>query len=441
MAGLTARYLDSLKGVKGKRQEIADDLVRGLSLRVTGAGAKSWALRYRTEAGHQRRLTLGTYPALSLSKARDEAIKALGAVAVKRDPAKERQTERRKARRDRTEKPQTVADLWTVYEKEKLPGKRESTSDYQTWLWDRHLSKSIGPHDLATLDRGTVRAALKEIGETAPTTANRALALLRHMLNFAVGEEYLLASPLAQMGSLFDEKSRERILSDAELKAAWASLDAAPASKDVIVSERLTIALKLVLLTATRPGDVAGLDATEIDRVARSWTIPSWRSKSGRPHVVPLSPQAWKLLGEAFGNKSADKWSGPAFRHRRKKELPIDRHSLTRAMARVVAVTKLEGQKKPISRATPHDLRRTAATYLASERIGVAPHVVSAVLGHATEGPAVTGVYNRHRYDGEKRAALEAWAKVLFEIVADKKRASNVVSIAQKRRNGTRRNG
>src|SRR5262245_49450879 len=120
MAGLTARYLDSLKGVRGKRLEVADDLVRGLSLRVTAAGVKTWALRYRVSSGQQRRLTLGAYPALPLSKARDEAIKALGAIAVERDPAQEKQVNRRKARLNRAEKPQTVADLWALYEREKL---------------------------------------------------------------------------------------------------------------------------------------------------------------------------------------------------------------------------------------------------------------------------------------------------------------------------------
>lgn len=71
-----------------------------------------------------------------------------------------------------------------------------------------------------------------------------------------------------------------------------------------------------------------------------------------------------------------------------------------------------------LERATAHDLRRTVATYIASERIGMAPHIVSAVLGHAPEGQAVTAVYMRHRYDVEKRAALDAWAKLLWSIVA-----------------------
>lgn len=435
MAGLTTRYLDSLKGVPGKRLEIADDVVRGLSLRVTSAGVKTWALRYRTPAGQQRRLTLGGYPALSLSAARDEAKKALGAVATSGDPAKDKIVGKRTARRHRREKPQTLAALWALYDADHIAKKGERTADYLRWLWTKHIEPRLGDNELATLDRATARVALKEIGETAPTTANRAQALLRHMFSYAVEEEHLKASPLAQMEALFDEKSRERVLNDAELAALWKALGEAPARADLHVSERMTIALKLILLAAVRPGEAAGLDAQEIDRDARSWTIPGERTKSGKPHVVPLSPAVWALLTKAFGGADPAKWSGYAFPMRRKAVAkPIERSSLTRAMARLIAETKLPGAKKAIPRATPHDLRRTAATYIASERIGVAPHVVSAVLAHTQEGPAVTGTYNRHRYDKEKRAALEAWATLLAEIVGDTKRASNVTQMRKARK-------
>lgn len=144
MPSLTARFVESVKAKAGRRLEIADDLVRGLSLRVAESGAKAWALRYRTQSGQQRRLTLGAYPALSLASARDEAIKALGAVAVDRDPAREKQTERRNARLGRIQKPQTVWELWLLYEQEKLPAKRDSTAAYQSWLWTHHLKPRLG---------------------------------------------------------------------------------------------------------------------------------------------------------------------------------------------------------------------------------------------------------------------------------------------------------
>lgn len=89
------------------------------------------------------------------------------------------------------------------------------------------------------------------------------------------------------------------------------------------------------------------------------------------------------------------------------------RKSMTRAMERIRKCIGME-------RATPHDLRRTAATFLASERIGAAPHIVSEVLGHAAQGPASTAIYARYRYDVEKRAALSTWANLLLSICEDR---------------------
>ena len=384
--------------------------MRGLSLRVSAAGVKTWALRYRNMAGEQRRLTLGGFPALSLEKARSAALKALGQVADHRDPARERAAERRGARRALIEKPQTLADLWRIHVRDHLPKKRPSTAAYQAWLWKRHIDPLLGSHLLADLDRASVRAALREIGAAAPVQANRAGELLRRMLNIAVDDEFLPASPLVQMARLFPEASRDRVLNDAELKKLWGAFGAAPAAPEIAVSARMCGALKLALLTGARAGDVVGLCGDEIDIAAHSWIIPASRFKGKRAHTVPLSDASWGVIQDAFGG-SPEAWSGPAFPNARDLKSPMRRASLTRAMQRICDFAKLP-------RATVHDLRRTVATYLASERIGVAPHVVSAVLGHAAVGTAVTAVYNRHHYDVEKRGALTLWAELLATIVS-----------------------
>lgn len=118
-------------------------------------------------------------------------------------------------------------------------------------------------------------------------------------------------------------------------------------------------ALRLALLTGARAGDVVGLCAAEIDIVARTWIIPAHRFKGKRAHKIPLSDAAWAIIGEAFAC-SPSNWAGPAFPHARDPALPMRRASLTRAMQRICAFLQLP-------RATVHDLRRTAATYLASE--------------------------------------------------------------------------
>jgi len=208
----------------------------------------------------------------------------------------------------------------------------------------------------------------------------------------------------------FKEVSPDRVLPDHEIKTLWRALDAAPSSSNLQISPRLCAAIKLTLATGVRGIEVIGLHADEIDIPSRLWTIPAARFKGKRPHTVPLSHLSMELLEVAFGC-SPVQWRGFAFPNAIHEGKHAERMSLTRAMQEIVKATKM-------TRATPHDLRRTMATYMASERIGVPPHVVTAVLGHAAEGAAVTRIYNRHAYDKEKRSALDAWADLLREIVA-----------------------
>jgi integrase len=420
MSKMSARFVATATGEPGRRIEHPDDLIAGLALRVSGDGQKSWSLRYRNTNQERRRLTLGAYPNLGLKDAREAALAALGEVAKGQDVALAKQTNRRRARLGRTEKPRTLSDLWELYERDVMPTKRPRTRAVQAWLWAKHVQPRLGENALASIDRGMARAACKAVGAKSPVTANRALELLRAVLNWGVAEEYLSATPLARVRKLYAETSRDRVLGDDELRILWRALNEAPGRSDIDVGPRMVLALKLVLLTGTRPGDVVGLDAREVDQAARSWTISAGRFKTKRAHVVPLSAAAWEILARVF-DAPPDQWRGPAFPHARDRATPMHRQSMTRAMARIVAAAGLE-------RATPHDLRRTCATYLASERIGAAPHIVSAILGHAAEGPAATQVYIRHRYDSEKRLALEAWAALLGEIVGEAQRPSNVAA-------------
>lgn len=407
---LSTRFIEGLKGDPEKNQELSDDDLRGLYLRVSSGGVKSWMFRYTREDGTRAKLGLGRYPAIGLADARQRAMKAQVQVADKADPAGDRTAQRKNARRKRLERPRTMNELWSIYERDVMPAKRATTNRYQRWLWKARLRPMLGDHALAEVDRGLVRSALKEIGATGPTTANRALALLRHMLNVAVDEEMIAASPISRMAKPFKETSRDRVLKDREIRALWLALDAAPASETLQISRRMCAGVKLALVTGARGIEIIGLHADEIDVASRLWIVPAERFKGKRPHTVPLSSLAFDLLQVAFGCEP-NKWRGFAFPNAVHDGRPAERMSLTRAMQEVVRQAKMV-------RATPHDLRRTMATFMASERIGVPPHVVTAVLGHAAEGAAVTRIYNRHAYDKEKRSALDAWSDLLREIIA-----------------------
>lgn len=425
MTKLTNRDVEALRRIPGKRREVSDDDTPGLSVRVSPSGVKSWMLRYTAKDGRRRKLSLGRFPAVGLSEARARARKESVTVNDGGDPAADKRKAKRLARHDRITKPQTLSALWEPYRAAKAKKQAEGTRKYHSWLWIKHIKPRLGDFALKELDRPTIKLALREIAKSGDTNANNAQTLLTGMINWAVGEGFMRANPIASLDREHKGKSRERVLTDDEIRTFWAALDTPLKDRERYVSRRMRTALKLALLIPARGGEIVGLSSSEVDPIARTWTIPSARSKTNREHVVPLSPLAVSVLAEAFRSDETlespaiEDWEGFAFPSPTKPNRHVTRGSFTQAMKWIVNANK-------IARATPHDLRRTAATYIASERVGVAPHVVTAVLGQQQEGAKVTQVYNRHRYDKEKRAALEAWADLLNEIVTKKPRASNV---------------
>ena len=193
-------------------------------------------------------------------------------------------------------------------------------------------------------------------------------------------------------------KARDRILTDAELVKFWKAANA----------ERVEFGalLKLLLLTGCRLNEVAGMRRAEID--GATWTIPGERTKNGRAHVVPLSPLVRELITSVptegdlvFTTNGATPPSG-----------------WSKIKNRLDAAMKIPPWRL-------HDLRRTAATGMAD--IGVAPHIVEAVLNHVSgHKSGVAGVYNRAQYAAEKKAALARWATHVEALIAGKP-ATNVV--------------
>jgi integrase len=415
---LTAKFVEAVKPAPSARSEYPDEIVRGLSLRITPEGVKTWSLRYRSKAGARRRLTIGGYPAISLADAREKAIQALSKLASDVDPVEERKAQVRAAKEKRVE---TMADLWAFFTDHMMKALRPSSASYYAWTWEKILKPRFSTLALEGVSKQHVRRALREIGaEVGTTTANRVQQLLSRLFNIAVEEGMLAANPIAGMGKLFEEKSRDRVLSEDELRRFWRALETAPDDRSVQISWHMCQVLKLCLLTCQRAGEVSAIHAREIDWKARTWTIPADRVKNGRTHVVPLSEAAMAVLDACFAVNTAranlfrttetPDPDGYAFPSPRDPEKPITRLSLSLGMQRLREWAGLDD-------VSPHDLRRTGATYMASERCRVLTEVIARVLNHSFEGPKVTAIYNRYDYVAEKRAALDAWAKALAEIV------------------------
>jgi integrase len=167
------------------------------------------------------------------------------------------------------------------------------------------------------------------------------------------------------------------------------------------ITPTLKLALKFILVTAQRKGgEVAGARWDEVnDRRVR--IIPAGRSKNGLAHRVPLSDLAMRLLSEAWELAGKSVFVFPSSLGNR----PISAGGLNNVVHRMREVFG-------VAAFTPHDLRRTAATQMAS--MGIPRLTISKVLNHGDEG--VTSVYDRYAYDAEKRQALDDWASRLSAI-------------------------
>lgn len=261
-----------------------------------------------------------------------------------------------------------------------------------------------------------------------PAMSNQVLKIVRKMFNFAIERDILEHTPCTKVKALAPNTRRERKLNEAEIKTLWWKLESAA------ISDEIKRALKLVLITAQRPGEVAGMHTKEID--GNWWTLPSERSKNGNEHRVYLTKTALEIISDSIESIKllrelpADKeYNGFIFPcPHKKKEQSIDSHSLPVAVRRNLAWPLTDKKGKPlydkdgkpktenrlgIDQFTPHDLRRTAATFMASMKF--MDEVIDAVLNHVKQG--IIRTYNLHRYDNEKQEALEKWEIRLNSII------------------------
>ena len=262
-----------------------------------------------------------------------------------------------------------------------------------------------------------VMTLLDEIKATAPVVSNRTLSILVTMFNFAVEDQLLAVNPIAGLRKRATEKPKDRVLSDAEMRVLWHVLDA---GGDIDVD--IAAALKALLLTGQRPGEVAGamqaeLVALEDERGAR-WEIPAARMKARRPHVVPLAPMARQLFIDAMARRQADGDRESVFASRFSTRATLARHTLSNALRRVISnlgpegadvVRSLQGHPP-----TPHDFRRTVASNVAA--LGVAREDRLALFAHST-GDVHGAVYDKYERLRETRIALETWERHLAELL------------------------
>jgi integrase len=381
----TAKGLAALKPA-AVRIDYWDQSLPGFGLRVTPDGQKTWTVMYRF-GGRKRRYTLGAYPALSLADARKLAREAQRSVGLGIDPAAAKKAER-------------LADSFAKLAEQYL--ERYAKPRKKSWREDARiiaskLNPSFGNMRAQDVTRADVRMLLEKIAEHAPIEANRTLATCRKLYNWAISQDLVETNPCFQIPAPGQERQRDRVLSDDEVRTVW---------KDLENEEpRITAIMRLRLITAQRGGEVAAMERNELDLAGGWWTIPAEKAKNGLAHRVPLTAPAVKILERVLAAPDGSSYVFPAPLSNGKA--PTSKFDLTKTTERI-------RKRTGIKDLTAHDLRRTAASRMTG--MGIPRLTVSKILNHVE--PGVTAVYDRHSYDREKREALETWALRLRVIVS-----------------------
>jgi integrase len=390
---LTLNRIAGLKCPEGKRDILVfDDEQRGLGVRVTASGGKTYLAQYGWH-GQKRRIPLGSCSALSLAKARDAVRAIMGDVARGIDPA----TERKKAE---VHGALTLKALLSDWQSLHLSGKRPRYAAEAVRAVRNAFSRYL---DLpaADLDRAAVVKVLDAMARKGSAAmAARTAAYGKAAYGWAVKRGALSVNPFLNLPVASDIR-RERVLSDDELGAVWRAAASAGAFSGIV---------RLLILTGQRREEVAGMTWAEVSDDFSSWTIPASRAKNGATHIVPLSAPAQGLLR---GVPRSGELAFPGLRG------TFNGFSLAKATL---------DAKSGVTNWRLHDLRRTMATGL--QRLGVRLEVTEQVLNHVSGSRAgIVGVYQRHDFASEKRAALEAWGNHVLAVIDGRTAAGNVVAL------------
>jgi integrase len=425
---LTDMFAERAKPPANGRIEYFDASFGSLALRVTASGHKSWSLFYRA-GGRLRRFTLGNYPALKPANARRAAQGVLEKVGQGIDPLADRRAQRYARSPEQETFGALVQDYLEHYAKKNT---EPSTYAETKRVLEGDDLKAWQKRPLASITRRDVIEVIDTIANRAKVQANRTLAKLKALFNWAVEKDRIKLSPIKDMKPPNKEEARDRALSDDEIRWFWTACEAGGWPFGPLK--------QLELLTAQRRDEVAGMKWAEIDFQKATWSIPRPRAKNKQAHLVHLSGPALAILrslsrgsGElVFTTTGKTPVSGFSRAKRRFDKhmekarrialgLPVNDDDYRRAIG-VPA-----GKPLPVEIApwTEHDLRRTAATGMAG--LNVKPHVVDKILNHVSgKIRGVAAVYNRFEYLEERRAALDVWGRYVDNLLNLESERSNV---------------
>ena len=450
---LTDLYLKALKSEVVKKPPTSEYDLReghGFGIRVRKSGVITFFFMYHFN-GKRRFQNLGAYgppPDVSLSEARQrhaaaysQARSGIDPINQKKASAEEKARQARKAAQEAQAAAAAAAHLenftfeilmkdgvpenFTPRTVEQLAGvwfaKYSKENHSERWQETAlscirlHIIPNVGPLEIVAVRHKHAVSLIEKIAATVPGSARNTMKFARQMFKYACRQEWAEIQPFIEITASVPKiapKADERHLDDDEIVKAWDEIGKSSCSR------KIKRALKLILVTAQRPGEVAQMHRDQIK--GRWWTIPGEvAGKNEREHRVYLTDTAFELIGND---------EGFIFPSERGKRGHISGNALSQAINRgymsddvvkIVGNHQIKARKAPyfgMKPWSPHDLRRTARTNMA--RVGVLDEVAEEVVNHIK--PGIVGVYNKYRYDKEKQEALEKWEGLLLDILNSK---------------------
>jgi integrase len=436
---LTERKVEQLSPEPGRKDRLVfDDAQRGLAVRVTASGGRTYLCQY-TMHGHKWRVPLGSCSAVSLAKAREAAASVMGDVAKGRNPAAERKAAAAAERARRARNRLTLRVLIEDWKRVHLAARRPSYAAeavralhyaFADYLDDpaEDLDRANIVRALEALTRRRRRRNGEAMGKrSGAAMTGRTAAYGRAAFAWAVKRGSVSANPFATLPVAKGATKRERVLSDTEVAEIWRAAGEASAPFGSII--------RLLILTGQRRGEVAGMAWSELSDDLTIWSLPAERTKNGTAHNLPLSAPARSLLKPFMSEDPTKRHTndqlvfpgvtGTPFAGWSKAKIALDEAIMA---ARAKAAKRGGKVPAPLIPWNVHDLRRTVATGL--QKLGVRLEVTEAVLNHISGSRGgIAGVYQRHDWAAEKRAALDSWGAHVSALIGGGTAASNIVTL------------
>jgi integrase len=386
----------SVRAIKPEAAAFAvwDAYQRGLALRVQPTGQKAWKFVY--SRGKPRWYHIGD-AAIGVDEARKIAAEIMAEIARGKDPVAERRAERGAG---------TFRELADRYLEEEAKKKNKSWEHTRKKLVEPHLLPRWGKLDAKSITRADVHALMGRIG--APALANQAKAAASAIFTWGIKKEIVAVNPCLGVDKN-ETSSRERVLSDSEIKLFWNAFDSAGLVR--------SSALKVLLLTGQRPGEVSCVRREHI--VDGWWTMPGapvpklgWPgTKNKQTHRVWLPEAVRDIIAEVGEGSTGFVFAG------RRDGAAIDDGALSDAMRAICAELRVNEAAKP------HDLRRTHGTMVT--RLGFGRDAMNRIQNHKEGG--IADVYDRHEYADENKRVMEAVAARIMALAEGRPEVGNVV--------------